>query len=192
MPASTLGSAFAIPSLTLSQEHDLQSRGLHEILSLLLFLSTFCTFHKFSCFCWHLFCQHRDSRAAETSATPVCANQRAWVWLSSFLRSSFTWPKADFRCTYIVSLKIVPFWNFGFTNPCDNYGPTKQTNLFEMVTQKSITVQIIQTAQYSPLLGSKVVQNSHVDLLPEISERYFFLGHSVPSFQCAECISLAW
>ena len=147
------------------------SSGLQDILSLLLFLSTLCkgfvrillTVRKFSCFCWHLFCQHRDSRAAETSATPVCANQRAWVWLSSFLRSSFTWPKADFRCTYIVSLKIVPFWNFGFTNPCDNYGPTKQTKLFEMV-QQSITVQIIQTAQYSPLLGSKVVQNSHMDL----------------------------
>ena len=30
--------------------------------------------------------------------------------------------------------KKVPFWNFGFTNPCDNYGPTKQTKLFyEMV-----------------------------------------------------------
>ena len=31
-------------------------------------------------------------------------------------------------------------------------------------SKKSITVQIIQMAQYSPLLGSKVVQNSHVDL----------------------------
>ena len=35
---------------------------------------------------------------------------------------------------YRVSQKKVPFWNFGFTNPCDNYGPTKQTKLFyEMV-----------------------------------------------------------
>ena len=30
---------------------------------------------------------------------------------------------------------------------CDNYGPTKQTGLYEMV-QQSITVQIIQMAQY--------------------------------------------
>ena len=41
MPASTLGSAFVIPSLTLSQEHDLLSRGLQDILSLLLFCQPF-------------------------------------------------------------------------------------------------------------------------------------------------------
>ena len=124
MPASTLGSAFAIPSLTLSQEHDLLSRGLHEILSLLLFLSTFCkglvrillTFHKFSCFCWHLFCQHRDSRAAETSATPVCANQHCWVWLSGLLMSSFTRLWAVFRQAIVSSIPpwaVVP-WSVTF------------------------------------------------------------------------------
>ena len=63
---------------------------------------------------------------------------------------------------YRVSQKKSTFLKF-WVRKCDNYGPTKQTGLYEMV-QQSITVQIIQMAQYSPLLGSKVVQNSHMDL----------------------------